>query len=115
MPKAKKKTTETKSSLTSVKTKPGTENSLEKKPFSSPAKPVSTEKKPITDKKPVSATTSAKVDRIKEVMQAGEFSMGELSKQLEWPFQKIRQTCRKIAKQKRKSLKSVSRGRWKLE
>ena len=72
-------------------------------------------KQTITDKKTVSPTTSAKVDRIKEVMQSGEFSMGELSKLLDWPFQKIRQTCRKIAKQERKSLKSVSRGRWKLE
>jgi len=115
MSRTKKKTTETKTSPTSEKTKPGTENSIEKKPVSSSAKPASTDKQPISDKKPVSATTSAKVDRIREVMKAGEFSMGELSKQLDWPFQKVRQTCRKIAKQKRKSLKSVSRGRWKLE
>lgn len=115
MPRTKEKKTETKTSPTSVKTKPGTENSIEKKPVSSSAKPASTVKQSITDKKTVSPTSSAKVDRIKEVMQAGEFSMGELSKQFDWPFQKIRQTCRKIAKQENKSLKSVSRGRWKLE
>ena len=60
-------------------------------------------------------TDSKKLNRIKVAMNAGEFSIGNLANELDWPFQKVRHQVHTIAKKENKNLTSISRGIWSVQ
>jgi len=64
---------------------------------------------------PMNTTASEKLNRIKVAMNAGEFSIGKLAKDLKWPFQKVRHKVHAIAKKENKKLTSISRGIWSVK
>ena len=63
----------------------------------------------------MNTTDSEKLDRIKVAMNSGEFSIGNLAKELKWPFQKVRHQVHAIAKKQNKKLTSISRGIWSIK
>ncbi|MCH7947941.1 MAG: hypothetical protein IIC66_09115 [candidate division Zixibacteria bacterium] len=63
----------------------------------------------------MNTTGSEKLNRIKVAMNAGEFSIGNLAKELKWPFQKVRHQVHAIAKKENKKLTSISRGIWSVQ
>ena len=60
----------------------------------------------------MNTTFSEKLNRIKVAVDAGEFSIGNLANELEWPFQEVRHQVHAIAKKENKKLTSISRGIW---
>ena len=64
---------------------------------------------------PVDAANSGKLNRIKVAMNAGEFSIGNLANELDWPFQKVRHQVHAIAKKENMQLTSISRGIWSVK
>ena len=58
---------------------------------------------------------SEKLNRIKVAMNAGEFSIGNLANELDWPFQKVRHKVHAIARKENKKLNSISRGIWSIK
>ena len=64
---------------------------------------------------PMNTTSSEKLNRIKVAMNSGEFSIGNLAKELKWPFQKVRHKVHAIAKKENKKLTSISRGIWSVQ
>ena len=58
---------------------------------------------------------SEKLNRIKVAMNAGEFSIGNLASELDWPFQKVRHQVHEIARKENKKLTSISRGIWSVK
>ena len=69
------------------------------------------------DRKAIKTNTTAseKLDRINVAMNSGEFSIGNLAKELKWPFQKVRHQVHAIAKKENKKLTSISRGIWSVQ
>ena len=63
----------------------------------------------------MNTTVSEKLNRIKVAMKAGEFSIGNLAKELKWPFQKVRHKVHANAKKENKKLTSISRGIWSVQ
>ena len=63
----------------------------------------------------MNTTASEKLNRIKLAMNSGEFSIGNLANELDWPFQKVRHQVHAIAKKKNKKLTSISRGIWSVQ
>ena len=64
---------------------------------------------------PMNTTSSEKLNRIKVAMNAGEFSIGNLASELDWPFQKVRHQVHAIARKENKKLTSITRGIWSLQ
>ncbi len=58
---------------------------------------------------------SEKLNRINVAMNSGEFSIGNIVKELKWPFQKVRHQVHAIAKKENKKLTSISRGIWSVQ
>ena len=63
----------------------------------------------------MNTTGSEKLNRIKVAMNAGEFSIGNLANELDWPFQKVRHQVHAIAKKEKKKLTSRSHGIWSVQ
>ena len=61
------------------------------------------------------STASEKLNCIKVAMNAGEFSIGKLANELDWPFQKVRHKVHAIAKNENKKLTSRSHGIWSVQ
>ena len=71
----------------------------------------------VQDRKAIIMNTiaSEKLNRINVAMNSGEFSIGNLAKELKWPFQKVRHKVHAIAKKENKKLTSISRGIWSVQ
>jgi len=73
----------------------------------------------MANSKPVKENTkrvdSKEMKKIHEAMNSGEFSIGNLAKELKWPFQKVRHHVHAIARKENKKLTPVSRGIWVME
>ena len=63
----------------------------------------------------MNTTVSEKMNRIKVDMNAGEFSIGKLASELDWPFQKVRHQVHAIAGKENKNITSISRGIWTVQ
>ena len=63
----------------------------------------------------INAAESENLNRIKQAMKTGEFSIGNLAKELNWPFQKVRHQVHAIARKENKKLTSITRGIWSVK